>query len=98
MEERIKQNSQELNKLKDKCSTYDTCMALMQKDIEEIKDELTEIKRNQMNYMNSMEEFLEKVEQRKADKWVEKFAVSLISIFALSALYYIFQQAGLPHQ
>ena len=46
---------------------------------------------------NKIDAMNEKMDKKYAGKWVERFAVSVITIFALSALYFIFEKVGLPH-
>ena len=85
MKEKLRQNTAEIINLNKRCNYYDTNMALMQKDIQDIKSDIGEIK-------VALKEFMD----LKADKWTERFCVGIILIFALSALYYIFNQVGLP--
>lgn len=73
MEEKIRENSKDINILKQSCSTYEKDLAVMQEQITEIKDDIREIKENQEKYMQDMKEFMSKMALEKADKWVEKF-------------------------
>lgn len=73
MEEKIRQNSKDINILKTACSTYERDLAVMQEQISEIKTDVKEIKDNQKEYMQTMKEFMEKIERTKANKWVENF-------------------------
>lgn len=73
----------EINGIKLKCAVHDANYEVMCKDIKEIKEDLREIK--------------EMLDQKYAAKWVEKFAILIIGIFALASLYFIFERVGLPH-
>lgn len=65
---------------------YNITQKLMQKDIDQIK--------------NTQEEILSIIksnEKKYAFKWVERWVVGVTIIFALAALWIIFNDVGLPH-
>jgi hypothetical protein len=75
---------------KAKCSLrtnkINTTIKLMQKDIKNIMKSQTDILKQ-----------LEKMEEKFANKWTEKWITAVTIIFALSALYLLFEKANLPH-
>jgi hypothetical protein len=54
----------------------------MSKDITEIKESIKKID--------------DSLQKNFAGKWVEKFAIAIITIACLAVVYYIFRAAGLP--
>lgn len=61
-------------------------VALMQKDIKNVI-------KGQNNIINK----LDNMEKTFANKWVEKWVVAVTILFALSALYLMFDRVNLPH-
>ena len=57
----------------------------MQKDIKDIKDDIKDIK-----------DVLMSLENRFANKWVERAVTAFVSLLVISALYVIFNHVGLP--
>ncbi len=47
--------------------------------------------------MAKMDKFIEGCEKKFATKLIEKIVYIIVGIFALAALYFIFNEVGLPH-
>jgi hypothetical protein len=75
----------EINNIKILCATRGTALAIMQKDIEYTK-----------NTVEKIDKKIDDFSGKFAGKWVERFIVGLVLIFALAALYIIFDFVGLP--
>ena len=88
--ERLGAFEEDITSIKENCHTHNTNNTLMRRDVEDIK---TYIKED----LQWKKDFEAKMDQGFAKKWVEKVIVSLITIFALAALWIIFDKAGLPH-
>lgn len=76
----------QLTKIKDHCAARGTEIALMQKDI-----------KNNMVKLDKILSKLDTIENRFAAKWVERWVVAVTIIFALAALWVIFEGNNLPH-
>lgn len=61
-------------------------IACMQKDIEFIKEQLTDIR-----------EDIQRCNHKYANKWVERAMTALIIMLVMGALFTIFDSSGLPH-
>lgn len=95
--------AEEIKQIQSRCALESTNIALMQQDIKEIKRNLGEMRRDDIerdhkldNLALAISSISEKLDHRYAGKWVEKFAVAVITIFALASLYLIFEAVGLP--
>lgn len=86
----------EINNIKALCATRGTQLALMQKNIEDTKEAVNKLDKKFDDFDKKLDTQFERFNRQFAGKWVEKFAVSLVLIFALAALYIIFDTAGLP--
>jgi ABC-type antimicrobial peptide transport system ATPase subunit len=73
--------AQEFKDIKKILSNHSTDNALMSQDIGYVKEKVDRIEHGLCG---------------KADKWVEKAIVAVVIIFALGALYLIFDMAGIP--
>lgn len=95
MEEKVKENTKDINYLKFNCSKYERDLAVMNEKIKEINEKIDEIKCNQEKYMLDMQTFFDRLTGRYAAKWVEKAMTALITTFCLAVIYAILREIGL---
>ena len=79
--------------IKTNCNNHNTNNEIMRRDIDTIKEYIKE----DLQWKKDFEAKMDNAFQKKANRWVEKVIVSIITIFALAALWIIFDRAGLPH-
>jgi len=73
-----------------------TDLLLMQKDLKTLRDDTQEIKCDIREMKDHWNGLVERLDNRYASKKVELGFYALIIIFALAALYIIFDRVGLP--
>ena len=80
------------------CTPPCTELQLMQKDIQQIKknDERHQLKLDSIEL--TLSKMHEKLDKNYAGKWVEKFAVAIITVCVVAVVFFIFDFVGLPHR
>jgi len=95
------QNQDKINKdLLEKDNLFDKNMALMQKDIEEIKNSLETNTDQHKDILETLGKFIESADKKYASKSIEIIVYRVlfgVGIFALlTVVYFIFEKVGLP--
>jgi FtsZ-binding cell division protein ZapB len=87
----------EISQIKNTCSLRYTSIMLMQKDIEEIKENDKKHEKKLDFIVDQLSCMNDKLDKRYAGKWVERFVTAVVILFALAALNYVFKHVGLPY-
>lgn len=79
MEEKLKEHSKDINHLKDQLAECHTVNAVMCKDIGTIKEDLAEIKKNQKEYMDRQEKFMNDLFLNMDERYASRMFQSIVT-------------------